>query len=146
MEGLAVECPHCLGTVPRAPASITLQSGRRTEVVAGEHVKALVADHKCVRVIHTRGCGLAESQVSLRRMAAAFPTMLRISRAALVNPRYIDTVTHQHLEHGYNGAGLTVTLAGERERLGVSRRHAGALRRWLRSMSLKADRGLNLHA
>lgn len=131
-------CPHYLAAcAKRAEPTLAMRIGQQTVLVPHSAVKALIADSKYVRVVYAGRRGDACGDFTLKALAAQFPHFMRVSRGALVNPVYVESVRHRSADQAsrtcYGDSGLFIRLRGETETIGVTRRQGPALRQWLRA-------------
>ncbi|MEJ2060892.1 MAG: LytTR family DNA-binding domain-containing protein [Gammaproteobacteria bacterium] len=111
---------------PGARTHICARLRGRLELVPIEDILYFQADQKYVTVRHTGGEVIIED--SLRALEEEFGDhFLRIHRNALVGIRWVAG-----MEKGPNG-GLLLTLRNDPTRLEISRRHAPAVRRYLKT-------------
>lgn len=109
---------------------LALRTHRGTELIDTSQIVFCEADQKYVTVHHTQGETL--SDYTLKELESAYPDQfLRIHRHTLVGVRFIQGLIRNSDGHNF------VTLRESRGQLTVSRRHASAVRQWLKDHQLR---------
>lgn len=107
---------------------LAVRTHRGTELIDISGICFCQADQKCVSIYHAQGETVTDH--TLKELESSYPDhLLRIHRNTLVGMNHVQAMSRSAAGH------YAIRLKNHPARLAVSRRHASAVRDWLKTQS-----------